>query len=41
MDYTGFGRLLVFGSKVTIRCIFIDNYLGGGRSAWPQSPSST
>lgn len=24
---------MVFGDKVTIWCIFIDNYLGGGRSA--------
>lgn len=34
MDYTRFGRILVFRDKVTIRCIFIDKYLGdGGRSA--------
>lgn len=31
MDYTGFGRILVFRDKVTIRCIFIDKYLGDGR----------
>lgn len=24
---------MVFGTKETIRCIFIDKYLGGGRSA--------
>ncbi len=33
MDYTGFGRILVFRDKVTIRCIFIDKYLEGVRSA--------
>lgn len=33
MDYTGFGRILVFRSKVTIWCIFIDEYLGDVRSA--------
>ena len=32
-DYTGFGRLMVFRDKVTIRCIFIDKYLEGVRSA--------
>ena len=33
MDYAGFGRILVFRSKLTIWCIFIDKYLGGGWSA--------
>ena len=33
MDYTGFERIMVFKSRLTIWCIFIDKYLGAGRSA--------
>lgn len=33
-DYTGFERILVFRSKVTIKCIIIYKYLGDGWSVF-------
>lgn len=34
MDYTGFGRLMVFRGNGTIKCIIIYKYLGDGWSVF-------